>query len=171
MTLYDHSQKKNVTVACNRMPIFQNGQVIGAAAVTIMQDVLPTVTQLNRELSAVRKENEFYRHELNMLQNHFDSLNRIIGHSPALLEIKQTISDYAASDLPILITGETGVGKELFAKAIHEMTSAQNFQSLYKINCAAIPYRTAGKSEESLFGYEPGAFPVRPKTESPVNSS
>ena len=34
MTLYDHSQKKNVTVACNRMPIFQNGQVIGAAAVT-----------------------------------------------------------------------------------------------------------------------------------------
>lgn len=50
MTLYDHSQKKNVTVACNRMPIFQNGQVIGAAAVTIMQDVLPTVTQLNREL-------------------------------------------------------------------------------------------------------------------------
>ena len=122
MTLYDHSQKKNVTVACNRMPIFQNGQVIGAAAVTIMQDVLPTVTQLNRELSAVRKENEFYRHELNMLQNHFDSLNRIIGHSPALLEIKQIISDYAASDLPILITGETGVGKELFAKAIHEMS-------------------------------------------------
>ncbi len=133
MTLYDHSQKKNVTVACNRMPIFQNGQVIGAAAVTIMQDVLPTVTQLNRELSAVRKENEFYRHELNMLQNHFDSLNRIIGHSPALLEIKQTISDYAASDLPILITGETGVGKELFAKAIHEM-SPRKFHPNIKIN-------------------------------------
>ncbi|MEI3318634.1 PAS domain-containing protein [Eubacterium ramulus] len=71
MTLYDHSQKKNVTVACNRMPNFQNGQVIGAAAVTIMQDVLPTVTQLNPELSAVRKENEFYRHELNMLQESF----------------------------------------------------------------------------------------------------
>ena len=154
MTLYDHSQKKNVTVACNRMPIFQNGQVIGAAAVTIMQDVLPTVTQLNRELSAVRKENEFYRHELNMLQNHFDSLNRIIGHSPALLEIKQTISDYAASDLPILITGETGVGKELFAKAIHEM-SPRKFYPYIKINCAAIPTELL---ESELFGYEPGAF-------------
>ena len=154
MTLYDHSQKKNVTVACNRMPIFQNGQVIGAAAVTIMQDVLPTVTQLNRELSAVRKENEFYRHELNMLQNHFDSLNRIIGHSPALLEIKQTISDYAASDLPILITGETGVGKELFAKAIHEM-SPRKFHPYIKINCAAIPTELL---ESELFGYEPGAF-------------
>ena len=145
MTLYDHSQKKNVTVACNRMPIFQNGQVIGAAAVTIMQDVLPTVTQLNHE---------FYRHELNMLQNHFDSLNRIIGHSPALLEIKQTISDYAASDLPILITGETGVGKELFAKAIHEM-SPRKFHPYIKINCAAIPTELL---ESELFGYEPGAF-------------
>ena len=154
MTLYDHSQKKNVTVACNRMPIFQNGEVIGAAAVTIMQDVLPTVTQLNRELSAVRKENEFYRHELNMLQNHFDSLNRIIGHSPALLEIKQIISDYAASDLPILITGETGVGKELFAKAIHEM-SPRKFYPYIKINCAAIPTELL---ESELFGYEPGAF-------------
>lgn len=154
MTLYDHTQKKNVTVACNRMPIFQDGKVIGAAAVTIMQDVLPTVTQLNRELSAVRKENEFYRHELNMLQNHFDSLNRIIGHSPALLEIKQTISDYAASDLPILITGETGVGKELFAKAIHEM-SPRKFHPYIKINCAAIPTELL---ESELFGYEPGAF-------------
>ena len=154
MTLYDHSKKENVTVACNRMPIFQNGQVIGAAAVTIMQDVLPTVTQLNRELAAVRKENEFYRHELNMLQNHFDSLNRIIGHSPALLEIKQTISDYAASDLPILITGETGVGKELFAKAIHEM-SPRKFYPYIKINCAAIPTELL---ESELFGYEPGAF-------------
>ena len=163
MTLYDHSQKKNVTVACNRMPIFQNGQVIGAAAVTIMQDVLPTVTQLNRELSAVRKENEFYRHELNMLQNHFDSLNRIIGHSPALLEIKQTISDYAASDLPILITGETGVGKELFAKAIHEMSS-RKFYPYIKINCAAIPTELL---ESELFGYEPGAFSGASKTGKP----
>ena len=120
------------------MPIFQNGQVIGAAAVTIMQDVLPTVTQLNRELSAVRKENEFYRHELNMLQNHFDSLNRIIGHSPALLEIKQIISDYAASDLPILLTGETDVGKELFAKAIHEM-SPRKFHPYNKIKLSSIP--------------------------------
>lgn len=163
MTLYDHSQKKNVTVACNRMPIFQNGQVIGAAAVTIMQDVIPTVTQLNRELSAVRKENEFYRHELNMLQNHFDSLNRIIGHSPALLEIKQIISDYAASDLPILITGETGVGKELFAKAIHEM-SPRKFHPYIKINCAAIPIELL---ESELFGYEPGAFSGASKTGKP----
>lgn len=163
MTLYDHTQKKNVTVACNRMPIFQDGKVIGAAAVTIMQDVLPTVTQLNRELSAVRKENEFYRHELNMLQNHFDSLNRIIGHSPALLEIKQTISDYAASDLPILITGETGVGKELFAKAIHEM-SPRKFHPYIKINCAAIPTELL---ESELFGYEPGAFSGASKTGKP----
>ena len=89
------------------------------------------------------------------------------GHSPALLEIKQIISDYAASDLPILITGETGVGKELFAKAIHEM-SPRKFHPYIKINCAAIPTELL---ESELFGYEPGAFSGASKNGNPVNSS
>lgn len=69
MTLYDHTKQQDITIACNRMPIYRDGQLIGAAAVTIMQDVVHTVSQLNTELSAVRKENEYYKHELNMLRN------------------------------------------------------------------------------------------------------
>lgn len=163
MTLFDHTRQQDITIACNRMPIFRNGKLIGAAAVTIMQDVVHTVNQLNTELSAVRKENEYYRHELNMVRNHPDSLHKIIGHSAGFLEIKQTISDYAASNLPILITGETGVGKELFAKAIHEM-SPRKLNPYVKINCAAIP---AELLESELFGYEAGAFSGASKTGKP----
>lgn len=154
MTLYDHTQKKNITIACNRVPIFRDGQLIGAAAVTIIQDVVATVDQLNSELFALRKENEYFRHELKLLRSQPDCLNRIIGHSSALRELKQTISDYAASNLPILITGETGVGKELFARAVHEL-SPRRLNPYIKINCAAIP---AELLESELFGYEAGAF-------------
>lgn len=163
MTLYDHTKQQDITIACNRMPIYRDGQLIGAAAVTIMQDVVHTVSQLNTELSAVRKENEYYKHELNMLRNQFDSLNRIVGHSTALTEIKQTISDYTASNLPILITGETGVGKELFARAIHELSPCK-LNPYVKINCAAIP---AELLESELFGYEAGAFSGASKTGKP----
>ena len=76
-----------------------------------------------------------------------------IDDPDSLAEVLE-ISDYAASDLPILITGETGVGKELFAKAIHEM-SPRKFHPYIKINCAAIPTELL---ESELFGYEPGAF-------------
>lgn len=163
MTLYDHTQGKEITLACNRMPIYRDGKLIGAAAVTIMQDVVRTVSQLNNELTAVRKEKEYYKQKLTLLKNQLDSLGRIVGHSTALTEIKQMISDYAASNLPILITGETGVGKELFAKAIHEL-SPRRLNPYVKINCAAIP---ADLLESELFGYESGAFSGASRTGKP----
>ena len=160
MTLYDHTRQQDITIACNRMPIFRNGKLIGAAAVTIMQDVVHTVNQLSTELSAVRKENEYYRHELNMVRNHPDSLHKIIGHSAKFREIKQTISDYASSNLPILITGETGVGKELFAKAIHEM-SPRKLNPPFRQNCW----------NRNFSDMKPVHFPVLPRQENPVNLS
>lgn len=154
MTLYDHGQEKEVTVACNRMPIYRNNTLIGAAAVTIMQDVVPTIEQMNNEIMAIKKENEYYRHELNVIRSQPESLTRIVGHSGELQEVKEAIMDYAASNLPILITGETGVGKELFARAVHEL-STRKLNPYVKINCAAIPSELL---ESELFGYEAGAF-------------
>jgi len=69
-------------------------------------------------------------------------------------EAKDVAIQAAASDLPVLIVGETGTGKEIFAHAIHQLSSRRE-RPLVRVNCAAIP---AELFESELFGYEAGAF-------------
>ena len=78
----------------------------------------------------------------------------MIGSSPAMKRIKQLISQVAGFDSTILILGETGTGKELVAKAIHE-NSNRRHKSMVKVNCAALP---ASLIESELFGHEKGSF-------------
>lgn len=78
----------------------------------------------------------------------------MIGSSPAMLRITQLISQVAAFDSTILILGETGTGKELVAKAIHENSTRRN-SSMVTVNCAALP---ANLIESELFGHEKGSF-------------
>ena len=78
----------------------------------------------------------------------------MVGSSPAMKRIRQLISQVADSDSTVLILGETGTGKELVAKAIHE-NSGRRHKSMVKINCAALP---AGLIESELFGHEKGSF-------------
>jgi DNA-binding NtrC family response regulator len=79
---------------------------------------------------------------------------RFVGSSPAMLEIWKAIGRAAASDVPVLITGESGVGKELVARAIHEH-SARREAPFVAVNVAALP---ASIIESELFGHERGAF-------------
>jgi formate hydrogenlyase transcriptional activator len=78
----------------------------------------------------------------------------IIGNSPALLKVLEMVEMVAESDSTVLLLGETGTGKELVARAIHER-SGRKRQAFVKLNCAAIP---AGLLESELFGHERGAF-------------
>ncbi|HME09011.1 MAG TPA: sigma 54-interacting transcriptional regulator, partial [Bryobacteraceae bacterium] len=78
----------------------------------------------------------------------------IIGQSPALREVVQLVEMVAASDSTVLLLGETGTGKELIARAIHNLSSRRG-RALVKLNCAAIP---SGLLESELFGHERGAF-------------
>ncbi|EKF64434.1 anaerobic nitric oxide reductase transcription regulator norR [Serratia plymuthica A30] len=80
--------------------------------------------------------------------------DEIIGLSPLMRQLKQEIGIVAASDLNVLITGETGVGKELVARAIHQ-GSARASSPLVYLNCAALPENVA---ESELFGHVKGAF-------------
>jgi formate hydrogenlyase transcriptional activator len=78
----------------------------------------------------------------------------IVGQSPALREVLDLVDMVAPSDSTVLLLGETGTGKELIARAIHDRSRRKN-HTLVKVNCAAIP---SGLLESELFGHERGAF-------------
>jgi len=78
----------------------------------------------------------------------------ILGHSPAVRHLLADVELVARSDLPVLVSGETGVGKELVARAIHD-SSHRRDETLIQVNCAALPENLA---ESELFGHVAGAF-------------
>jgi formate hydrogenlyase transcriptional activator len=82
------------------------------------------------------------------------SFENIIGKSPALKHVLELVETVAPSDSTVLLLGETGTGKELIARAIHER-SRRRERTFVKLNCAAIP---TGLLESELFGHEKGAF-------------
>ncbi len=78
----------------------------------------------------------------------------VIGHSPALHQAWELVKQVADTDATVLITGETGTGKELIARAIHNLSKRKD-KTLVKLNCATIPENLA---ESELFGHEKGSF-------------
>lgn len=79
---------------------------------------------------------------------------KLIGNSPPMRRVRQAVEQVAPTDSTVLITGETGTGKELIARAIHEQ-SPRRGQLLVKVNCAAL---TPTLMASELFGHEAGAF-------------
>jgi formate hydrogenlyase transcriptional activator len=100
--------------------------------------------------SRLEKENVYLREELRTEHN----FEEIVGNSPALLSALQAVEQVAPTDATVLIYGETGTGKELVARAIHNR-SARSGRALVNVNCSAI---SAGLVESELFGHVKGAF-------------
>jgi formate hydrogenlyase transcriptional activator len=82
------------------------------------------------------------------------NFEEIIGESPALKTVLEQLQTVAPTDSTVLLLGETGTGKELIARAIHNLSTRRE-RTLVKVNCAAIP---TGLLESELFGHEKGAF-------------
>src|SRR5467141_1297849 len=82
------------------------------------------------------------------------NFENIIGNSPALKHVLELVETVAPSDSTVLLLGETGTGKELIARAIHDHSRRKD-RTLVKLNCSAIP---TGLLESELFGHEKGAF-------------
>jgi Transcriptional regulator containing GAF, AAA-type ATPase, and DNA binding domains len=83
-----------------------------------------------------------------------EAFNRIIGSSPALKFVLAEVERVAPTDSTVLVLGETGTGKELMARAIHNLSNRRGYPFV-KVNCAAIPFDLL---ESELFGHEKGAF-------------
>ncbi len=90
-------------------------------------------------------------------QEHIESLENdlfFLAASPAMKQIRSQVALVAKVDVPVLLLGESGVGKEILARLIHKL-SARSHKSMLKVNCAALPVDLL---ESELFGYEAGAF-------------
>jgi len=109
-------------------------------------------------LNAIRKALAESAKNRELLSDYFeeapDAISGFIGKTPAIAEIVRTVARIAPTEATVLITGETGVGKELIAKGIH-LGSPRREHPFVKVNCAAIPETLV---ESELFGYERGAF-------------
>jgi DNA-binding NtrC family response regulator len=105
---------------------------------------------LRREIEAHRKS----KVTLSYLVDEIRSDRSIVGDSQALRRVLEQIEQVASADSTVLIQGETGTGKELVARAIHDRSSRRH-RPLVKINCAALPRELV---ESELFGHEKGAF-------------
>lgn len=153
MNLYDHNKNKEISLVCNRFPINYNNQIIGAVAMTTLNSI-SELERLYIEIDKIKNENKKIKQELLKYKNISHPLSKIIGNSIVMKELKKSVEDYSQSNFPILITGETGVGKEVFANAIHQMSN-RSLNNYVKINCASIPKELL---ESELFGYDEGAF-------------
>ena len=96
----------------------------------------------------------FPRSETNRQDSYGRRFEQIIGNSPALESVLEQVERVASTDSTVLIHGETGTGKELIARAIHNISSRCG-RTFVKLNCAAIPLDLL---ESELFGHEKGAF-------------
>ncbi len=113
-------------------------------------EVVTAVAKRATERSKLLRENEVLREEA----KRFAFADEILGESIAIRTLKQTIAKVAPTNATVLITGETGTGKELVARAIHK-GSARAKETFLAVNCAAVSEQLL---ESELFGHEKGSF-------------
>lgn len=119
-------------------------------------DFITKPPDLNRLLVTVRNalERSKMSQETKTLRKRIYKLNEIVGESPAIQKVKETINRVSATEARVLVTGANGSGKEMVAKQIHEKGNRANMP-LVEVNCAAIPGELI---ESELFGHEKGSF-------------
>lgn len=115
---------------------------------------LTELNELREQLKQTRELSERYQDELNQLRGRLLNQEGLIFNSPKMRELLQTAIRLAAVDTTVLILGESGAGKEVFAKTIHNNSKRKNGPFI-TVNCGAIPENLL---ESEMFGYERGAF-------------
>ncbi len=131
----------------------RRGRIVGAMG-KLMFWHLERVRELLRQTEVLESRLDYYQRELTTIYSDRYQLQRLVGESAPMRRAKEMARQAADSDLAVLITGETGTGKEVLAHVVHQL-SRRREGPFVKVNCAAIPHELF---ESELFGYEPGAF-------------
>lgn len=146
-----HIYSLNIDVVADNAPLFHEGKLVGA--ISVFRNVME-VTKMNDELEYFKKLTADLEKKLDKSTVLPCTFHKIIGHSKKLMNVLYMANKIAKTEVPVLIRGESGVGKEGLADAIHLSSERANGEFV-KINCAAIPEALL---ESELFGYEKGAF-------------
>ena len=159
--------------SCCSVPLLSHGRAFGVLNVggrkenAFSENDAQLLSQVANQL-AIAIENALAYREIDALKNKLEdeklyleeeisyelNFHEIIGNSPSLRRALQAAQTVAPTDSSVLIFGETGTGKELIARAIHNLSTRKD-HTLVKVNCAAIP---TGLLESEMFGHEKGAF-------------
>ncbi|MDF2882130.1 MAG: modulated sigma54 specific transcriptional regulator, Fis family [Clostridiaceae bacterium] len=145
-------ESSNDILLVNRSCVFdeQGDTIAGVAQVKFKLQTLDSAQKLMKEYS----ELQYYKEEYKKVESNRHSFDIMIGKNKNFIKIKKSAMKFAKTDFPILITGETGTGKEVFAQSIHKNSNRRE-KTMVSINCAAIPKDLI---ESELFGYEEGSF-------------
>lgn len=119
-------------------------------------DYIEKPLDLNRLLVSIRNalDRSSLIEETRVLRKHVESKYEMVGNSPAMQSIRSVVERVAPTTARVLITGENGTGKELVARALHQLSEVSS-APFVEVNCAAIPSELI---ESELFGHEKGAF-------------
>jgi len=147
------SLKGEIPFLVNRIPIKRGDETVGIILQSIFRD-FANFKDLVTRLNLLESKMNYYKRELNSLLSARYTFDDIKGESSSISEAKRISAKYARTDAPVLLSGTTGTGKELFAHAIHMLSKRANGPFVC-VNCAAIPKELF---ESELFGYAPGAF-------------
>ncbi|QQZ08263.1 sigma-54 interaction domain-containing protein [Heyndrickxia vini] len=144
---------KGGEMIANRYPLFVEGELVGAVG-TVLFRTQQEWWDYSKKIQPLLEELNYYKINYeNGLKSKY-KFSDIIGISSKFMLAKKMAEKISVSNSAVLLTGESGTGKELFAHAIHQNSSREQFPFV-RINCASIPEHLL---ESELFGYEEGAF-------------
>lgn len=133
------------------MPMFNDQNEI-EYVVNCVRD-MTELNELKQHLGRARQMNQNYLEQIENLRQQVHK-NEFVAHSKVMLDVRDAADKVASVDSPVMLRGESGVGKEVIAKYIHHQ-SKRSKGAFIKVNCGAIP---ASLMESEFFGYESGAF-------------
>lgn len=144
---------KGEKMIVSRLPIKKDGKILGAIGKVIFHK-LEEIERLNCQIENLRQKIKYYKKGNKETNSSFYTFENLLGRTPEFLRAKEIAMRVAPTDATVLLEGESGVGKELFAHSIHNLSKRRNGPFI-RLNCPSIPFELA---ESELFGYERGAF-------------